>query len=137
MNKKLITIAFAAVLATMATSCQKENLLEDINHVESENAQYTISYTVDGVSSTLSFVGEDACHDFLNHLFALAEEGHKVSFRNNNETLRTHYAKKTVTYTTTNKEEAYAWGERMFNQGYEVSVTFDKETATYICIAQK
>ncbi|MCQ2274139.1 MAG: hypothetical protein MJZ86_05025 [Bacteroidales bacterium] len=39
-------------------------------------------YSVDGTSHTISLVGNKMWHEFLDHLFALAEERHTVSFRN-------------------------------------------------------
>ena len=93
------------------------------------------SYTVDGVTRRLTLVGEEAWHDFLNRMFALAEEGHEVSFRNEEAASRIFSAKDSVTYTTKDRDKAYAWADAMIAGGYTVTVTFDKTTGYYTCYA--
>ncbi|MBQ0160479.1 MAG: hypothetical protein KBT28_07660 [Bacteroidales bacterium] len=99
MRKTFTTIALVAVLASMAVSCQKENLLDQPTIASESCAIYTVQYTVDDVSHTVSLIGEDTWHDFLDYMFALAEEGHVVSFRNVETASNAMSAKETVTYT--------------------------------------
>ncbi len=136
MKKFFISIALFAVLGTIATSCQKENEFDKTTIEVGQNTIYRVCYSIDGKIYQLTLIGDDAWHDFLNRMFALAEAGHTVSFRN--ESVRTQIvsAKNVVTYTTTNKEEALSWAERMANDGYIVIVKYDKDTGIYTCTAE-
>lgn len=137
MRKTLTTIALVAVLASMAVSCQKENFTDQTTIVSESCATYTVLYTVDDVSHTVSLIGEDTWHDFLDRMFALAEEGHMVSFRKVENSSSTTAAKETVKHTTTNKDEAYAWADKMSDGGYYVTIAYDKEKEVYTCYAIK
>ena len=137
MRKTFTTIALIAVLASMAVSCQKENIINQTTIVSESCATYTVQYTIDGVSRTITLVGEDTWHDFLAHMFALAEEGRVVSFRKVASTSNTAATKETVTHSTTSKDEAYAWGEKMIDAGYFVTIRYDKEKGVYTCYAIK
>lgn len=137
MRKTITTIALIAVLGTMAASCQKESPINQASIVSESCTTYTVQYTIDGVSHTVTLIGEDTWHDFLNRMFALAEEGHVVSFRNVESSPTAISAKETIKHTTTSKEEAYAWGESMGKSGYLVTIEYDKETGVYTCYAIK
>lgn len=137
MRKTLTTIALVAVLASMAVSCQKENFTDQTAIVVADCSNYTVQYSIDGVSHTVSLIGEDTWHDFLDRMFALAEEGHRVSFRKVENTSSTTAAKETVKHTTTNKDEAFAWADKMGKDGYAVTIRYDKETGVYTCYAIK
>lgn len=137
MRKTFITIALLSVLGTLVVSCQKENIIDETTIVAENDKVYNVSYTVDGVTHQLTLVGDDAWHDFMNRMFALAEEGHVVSFRNEEVASRMVPAKDVVTYTTTNHDEAYAWAEKKVHEGYTVTVIFDRETGIYTCEAVK
>lgn len=137
MRKTLTTIALVVVLASMAVSCQKENFTDQTTIASESFATYTVQYSIDGVSHTVSLIGEDTWHDFLDRMFALAEEGHRVSFRKVENTSSTTAAKETVKHTTTNKDEAFGWAEKMYKDGYDVTIRYDKETGVYTCYAIK
>jgi len=70
-------------------------------------------------------------------MLALAEEGHTVSFRNEETALRGDSSKDVVTYTTTSHDDAYKWADKMSNEGYTVTIRFDNETGIYTCNAIK
>ena len=137
MSKTLTTIALFAVLGTLAVSCQKENIIDETNIVAENDTVYQVSYTVDGVTHQLTLVGDEAWHDFLKRMVALAEEGHEVSFRNEEASLRAVSTKEKVTYTTTNQDEALVWSEMMIKDGYTVTISYDKASGIYTCIAIK
>ena len=137
MRKTFTTIALFAVLGTLAVSCQKENIIDETSIVAENNKVYTVSYTVDGVTHQLTLVGDDAWHDFLNRMFVLAEEGHEVTFRNEETASRIVSAKEVVTYSTKNRDEAFSWAEAMIDEGYAVTISFDKKTGVYTCEAVK
>jgi len=135
MRKTFTTIALFAVLGTLAVSCQKENIIDETNIVAENDTVYTVSYTVDGVTHQITLVGDEAWHDFLNYMMALAEEGHEVTFRNEEAASCVVSTKEKITFTTTDHDEAYAWAEAMLKDGYTVSIHFDKETGIYTCYA--
>ena len=96
-----------------------------------------MSYAVDGVTHQLTLIGDEAWHDFLNRMLALAEEGHEVSFRNEEASSCIVSNKEVVTYSSSEREEAYSWAEKMVDNGYTVTIRFDKEKKIYICYALK
>lgn len=137
MRKTFTTIALFAVLGTLAVSCQKENIIDEISIVAENDTVYTVSYSVDGVTYQITLTGDDAWHDFMNRMFALAEEGHEVSFRNEETASRIVSTKEVVTYSTKERDKAYAWAEAMAEEGYTVTISFDKKTGVYTCEALK
>ena len=137
MNRTLKTIALCGVIGLTAVSCQKENLVENPGVVAQNDTVRTVLYNIDGVEHRISLVGEDAWNDFLQHMFALAEEGHKVSFRNEDKTASIVPTKETVTFSTKKKSEAYAWCDEMAEAGYEVFLEYDATTGMYNCTATR
>lgn len=137
MRKTFTTIALFAVLGSLAVSCQKENIIDETSIVAENGKVYTVSYTVDGVTHQLTLIGDEAWHDFMNRMFALAEEGYEVSFRNEETASRIVSTKEVVTYSTKDRDKAYAWAEAMAHEGYTVTVSFDKKTGVYTCEALK
>jgi hypothetical protein len=141
MKKTIITVALLAVLTSLAVSCQKEEA--DITSatpstVIAENDTHrTVVYSIDGVSYRLTLVGDQAWHDFLSRMFALAEEGHTVTFFNEEAASRCLPSKVVETHSTSNKEDAYQWSEQKVKEGYTVTIVFDEETGIYTCYAFK
>ena len=137
MRKTFATVALFAVLGTLAVSCQKESI-KDSNAVVAENGViYTISYSIDGINSQITLVGEDAWHDFLNQMLALAVTGHIVSFRNANASSIVAPTKEAVIYTTSSSVEAFDWSDKMTKQGYNVLIEYDDRTGIYTCTATR
>lgn len=137
MKKTFTTIALLAVLGTMAVSCQKENIIDETFVTTEKSTVYIVSYTIDGVAHQVTLTGDDAWHDFLHHMLALAEEGHAVSFRNESAASRDAAHKETVTYTTTSHDDACSWADKMANNGYTVTVLYNEDEGVYICVATK
>jgi len=96
---------------------------------------YTVRYAVDGVTHSTTLYGETAWQEFLNRMFALAEEGCRVSFCNENNSGNMAATKERVVYTTTDKHDAEVWVTIMANNGYTVSVEYNQQTGVYTCIA--
>ena len=134
MKKTLKTVALLSVMSLTAVSCQKETLITPQGIFENVST-YTLCYTIDGETSQITLVGEVAWNEFVERLIALAEEGHSVSFRQNNQTRS--MSKEKVIYTTHDHDDAVAWAVGMAKQGYEVTIDFDEATHTYTCIAIK
>ena len=137
MRKTFTTIALVALLGTLAASCQKENYIDQPTIVSESCATYTVQYTIDGVSHTITLIDEESWSEFLNYMLDLAENGYQVNFRVEDSTSNTISAKEVVTYSTTDRDDAYAWAEKMGKNGYSVGVSFDKEKKIYICYAIK
>ncbi len=134
MKQRIKTVALLAALTLAATACQKEN---DMLPFGTEQTTETINvvYSINGevFHATLSESEWDA---FVERMLALAREGYEVSFSKNGNSLSSQ-SKEKVTFTTTNEEEANAWSNDMVNQGYVVTITYDKGTGIYTCVAYK
>ena len=137
MHKIMISVALFVTLGALAVSCQKESVIEDVNLTMEHSTIYTVSYSIDGVMHTVSLIGEDAWHEFLHWMIALAEEGYEVSFRNEEAASRVVATKDVVTYTTNDHDDAYTWANKMANLGYWVTISYDERTGKYTCIAVK
>ena len=123
------------MLSLAAVSCQKETTVDPVSTTDPITMRM-VTYCVDGVTTQVTLLGDEAWNDFLNWMFALAEEGHRVSFRQGNAEER-NASKETVTFTTNNLDEAKHWSSEMAFQGYSVSISYDDKTGIYTCIATK
>ena len=141
MKKTIISVALLAVLTSLVVSCQKEEA--DITSatpstvIAENDTLRTVVYTIDGVSYRLTLVGDQAWHDFLSRMFALAEEGHSVTFFNEEAASRVLPSKVVETHSTSDKDDAYQWSEQKVKEGYTVTIVFDEETGIYTCYAFK
>lgn len=136
MKKNIKWIALAAVLSAAASSCQKENEADSHVSAPEMSAVMDMTYSVDGEYSYLSFSTDTFWLEFLEQMFALAEEGHRVTFYSGTD-LRNVSTKEKVTYSTTDKAKAIIWAYNMINEGYEVTVIYDETTGVYNCTAIK
>lgn len=135
MKRRIITVALLAMLTTAATSCQKENIMvSSIPAVQSDGTRM-VCYVVDGNTHTAVINGDDNWREFLEYLTTLVEQGCRVVFWDGNRTLTIESAKETVTYTTKDREKALVWMDKMYNEGYQVSFTYDPTTGVYTCTA--
>ena len=137
MKKTIRTVALLAVLSLVAVGCQKESFNDSQTQVVMPSDTHDVVYTVDGVSYTASFSSEAEWQAFLDRLFALAEEGRSVSFRNAGSPVSTKENREIVTYSTRDKIEAEAWADAMEKNGFRVFIDFDEPTGTYNCTAIK
>lgn len=134
MKKVIKTIALLTIMGMTATSCQKENIVDPQGTVANVTLK-TVYYTVDGVTSQATFVSEESWNEFLDWLVTLAEEGHRVSFRNANQ--ERSLRKDVVTYTTKSHDDAVNWAYQMEKAGYSVAIDYDQATGVYTCVAIK
>ena len=137
MKKQVKTMALFAVLSLMAVGCQKETIVEPNTGMQQTMSLRTVTYSIDGVTQQIIIRGEEAWMDFLKQLTALARQGHCVQFRCEETRTNASTAKEVVTYTTSIEEDAIAWCNTMFNQGYEVNMTYDVKNGKFICTARK
>ena len=135
MKRIIKTVALLSVLGMATVSCQKETINDSIGISNVETNQYTLVYSIDGIFAQVSFSGEEEMGSFIESLVALAEEGHRVSFR---KATTTHEAatKDVLTFTTKDHDAAVAWGKERVAEGYEVIIVQD-DSGIYICTAIK
>ncbi len=129
------SIALLAVLTLASTSCQKENEVTPMATSEQTTETINVVYSINGevYCATLSESEWDA---FLERMLALAREGYEVSFSKNGDSLSSP-KKEIVTFTTTDEHEAHSWADNMANNGYSVTISYDKKTGIFTCIATK
>ena len=135
MKKNLKSIALLAVLSLAAAGCQKETIVEQGVQVQQNASVRTVIYTVDGMTMQISLRGEQEWQNFLNWMFALAEEGHQVTFFNDSARNNIQSTKEKVVYTTDDKSDALRWAADMTENGYEVTIVYDSSTGIYTCTA--
>ena len=122
MKKTILIITLAAVLGLLAVGCHDEP-------VNPSPSVRNVGYIACGDQHQVSVNGDESWHALLDSLFAAAESGCKVTFWNPNA-----FGSKqadTVTINTADRQQAYRWGEEMYDQGYIVSIVYDENTGTY------
>ena len=137
MKVKIKSLALLAVLSIAAAGCQKENIVESQTAMQiPQNVDVrNITYTIDGVTFYTTIRGEQHWQVFLDSMFVLVKEGHKVSIRNNSVYSNAPKSRDVVTYTTTSQSDAQKWAETMTRDGYEVWIEYDPRTGIFTCTA--
>ena len=129
MKHKITTIALAIALGIAVGGCSKEN--------STPPQTPSVVYYYNGQQHTAQLYSDEDWTLFLDHLFALAEEGYTVQFFDPNARPSADAPKSREVFTTYNKQEAEDWCRLKENEGYKVTIIFDKETGLYTCIATK
>ena len=137
MKKHYKSLALLAVLSIAAVGCQKEPIVEPTMQFQQNVNIRNVTYTIDGVTFFATVRGEQNWHDFIDRLLALAKEGHKVSFRNNDACSNNPSTKEVVQYVTTDPDDADKWCAIMTDNGYDVEIEYDSRTGRFICTATK
>ena len=133
MKRNVISTVILAVAALLAVGCTPENVAPEPQPNETTR---NVSYVKCGESGHATVTGDEAWHALLNTLFDAVDEGCVVSFWEAADG-EGQATKESVTYRTASRDSAYAWGERMYDQGYTVSVIFDPDSGQYVCSAVK
>lgn len=71
MRKHIIPVALFAVLATMAVSCQKEDIMEPQSTIAEISTVRTVLYAVDGVEHRVTLHGDDEWTSFVESRYTL------------------------------------------------------------------
>jgi very-short-patch-repair endonuclease len=132
MKNVIITLAALALLATTAISCQKET--DDSSVVPITCSKHNVIYHIDGATHYAYIHSETEWHAFMERMFALARQGHRITV-SRTTTARQVATKETVTYKTSDHEDAKRWAKDMFAEGYEVDITYDEVNCIYIVTA--
>lgn len=138
MRKTTKTVALFALLSMLATGCQKETvetIRPDAPKTES-NTAYSMYYTINGVTYTVSLHNNTERAAFFNLVFGLAEQGYVVSVFDDSY-VSGATARDVVTFSTTDKEKAVAWADNMTAHGYKVTISYDSTNGIYNCVAIK
>lgn len=130
-------IALALLLGGLLAACQKEEMVEHNYHAVENNEATTITYIIDNEPHTVEIKNDKEKEELFGCLLLMAKEGHKVSCYDESKREQNYGDKEKVTYKTTNETEAYKWIDEMIGAGYEVNLTYDEKTRTYICTATR
>ena len=135
MKKNIKTVALLAVLSMAAVGCQKTDFTEQNAVVEQTTKTIQVVYSINGevYQTTLD---ESEWDGFMERMLALAREGYEVTFSKNGSFL-TSQSKEKVTFVTTSEAEANHWASEMISNGYAVTISYDKKSGEYTCIAIK
>ena len=139
MRKQFIPVALFAVLATMAVSCQKENVIDFAPEttISEAGTVYTVQYAVNGVLHSITISNDSEWDAFMQTVFALSREGYEVHIMDENRPANGLSTKETQVYTTTNESNASTWSKNKVYNGYQVTVVYNQTTGEYTCIATR
>ena len=129
MKKTAILMVVAAMVAAVATGCQKEEKAA-VDRVVTRQ----VEYSVDNVKHCVTVEGDAAWRELLDDCMAQVEGGHLVHIGHGGGS---YPAKERVTYVTESREAAMAWVGDRFNEGYDVTMWYDEEEGKYVCVASK
>ena len=136
MNIKFKTVALLAVLCLPVAGCQKDQVDNPVEYAEPSSAAIKATYSINGTQYTVLLEDEAAWNAFIEKMLALTREGYEVSI-SRGDSLTSRPTKETITYTTTSEQDALQWTNTMANLGYTVTMTYNKKTGIYTCIAIK
>ena len=136
MKRNIKSVVLLAALSIAAAGCQKENINEVPAQASSlENQATVMCYYVDGVLNIRYLQDNVEYRNFLYEMLSLSEQGHTVVFYKESDNNSQNCTKDVVHYSTSNKDEALNWADKMTDEGYRVQITYDEETGKYICTA--
>ncbi len=133
---KVKTLAIFLAIAMATASCQKESLMQFNENGTPAVTVNTVYYTMNGQEGSLNLPNDEAWDSFLDRMLALAREGNVVTFSQGHKP-GSSLSKEKVTYTTTSEDDAKRWAKEMSDQGYDVTISYDKTTGIYTCTAIK
>ena len=136
MKRAFRTVALVIAMCMATTSCQKENLIEPQGIEVEIQAVRNVGYTIDGISGNTTLLGDTEWRAFLERMVALAEEGHSVYFWDESK-VQASNSKDIVTYSTPDRNDAIKWADKMIDNGYYVTITYNETTNQFDCIAIK
>lgn len=126
-------LALLAVLSIAAAGCQKDNALLQPSTTQTADTQ--IHYSFGNTAGSCSPQNDADWDDFLSYMLALAREGYVVTIHNDN--VVSISAKESITYVATEESDAIRWTKTKIKEGYHVTITYNKTSGVYNCIAVK
>jgi len=137
MRKNFFTATLLAMISLTTVSCQKEVLTEPTRSTVENSATRTIRYTVNGTAYRQVIHSDEDLDTLMLTLFALAREGYTVRVMDENQSFNEYCAKETVTFTTYDKDKAIKWAKEKYNEGYNVTISFNQQTGEFTCVATR
>ena len=131
MKRNIIITAFVA--AMLAVGCNREETPAPTPTGTIRN----VSYIACGEDGHETVTDDAGWNTLMNRLFDAVDDGCKVIFWNPDSVGGETQPKDVVTYRTASRDSAFAWSERMYDQGYTVSVVFDTIGHVYVGSAVK
>lgn len=129
------TVTLFAIAALAAAGCTKEEWHELPSTAMEETVSTTLYYSIDGTRYSARVHSRDDQRRLIDWLATMAREGHTVKVGRSASLQGT--AKETVTFTTSNKDEAVQWAAGMTTNGYTVAIDYDPDHGVFICTATK
>ena len=135
--------ALCIVLGTMA-SCQKEEISSEMvlpSHEMSQknlaHVNTTLRYWIDGVEYNQEFASQQEMDNYICYLIGLTREGKTIIIQGSENPSYAPSENDKLTFTTKDRTEMKSWADKMTLSGYDVEITFDKETGIYTGTATK
>ena len=132
MANLLKTFTFLMAIGLLAWGCQKPT---DRCGLPDAPTSSGISYTVDGELMQAFPCNADQVDAFFAGLLELARQGHSVVVHKRGDYDPSTDSKEAIVFSTDDDKEAIAWAEKMTNNGYNVSISYDESNGTYQCVA--
>lgn len=137
MKRSIITVALFGVLATMAVSCQKEDIADmaPVSPVSKASTVYTVQYVVDDMPHSTTIHNKSEEQVLMEYLMTRAREGEKINIQNNDARSQHVTTKATKVYITTSEANASSWLLQKIHEGYNVTIVYNSDNGEYTCIA--
>ena len=135
----LLSVAMAGTMV----SCQKDEFQNEIlvsQEMSQKNLAHvntTLRYWIDGVEYSMEFASQQEMNNYVSYLIGLTREGKIVIIQGSENPSYAPNESDTKTFSSKNKSEVYDWSVKMRDDGYDVKITFDKETGIYTGTATK
>ena len=135
----LLTVALSGTVA----SCQKDEFQNEIlvSHEMSQknlaHVSHTLRYWIDGVGYSTSFTSEAEKSAYISYLIGLTLEGREITIGGSENPSMAPESSDKLTFKTSDEAEMGIWVNDMEKKGYNVTVSFDKETGLYTGTATK
>ena len=145
-SNKLITktVLLSVAMAGVITSCQKDEFQSEMvlpSHEMSQkllaHQELTLRYWIDGVEHNQEFASQQEMDNYICYLIGLTREGKTIIIQGSENPSYAPAENDTKTFTTSDEGEIQKWGKEMKGKGYDVEITFDKETNLYTGTATK
>ena len=145
-SNKLITktVLLSVAMAGVITSCQKDEFQSEMvlpSHEMSQkllaHQELTLRYWIDGVEHNQEYASQQEMDNYICYLIGLTREGKTIIIQGSENPSYAPAENDTKTFTTSDEGEIQKWGKEMKGKGYDVEITFDKETNLYTGTATK
>ena len=144
-NSKLITkaVLLSVAMAGVMTSCQKDEFQNEIlvSHEMSQknlaHVNTTLRYWIDGVEYNQEFASQQEMDNYICYLIGLTREVKTIIIQGSENPSYAPSENDKLTFTTKDRTEMKSWADKMTLSGYDVEITFDKETNLYTGTATK